>query len=91
MNSDGRAVTFLFGELDTLCSSLCRHDPQESGVGIPRRRDPRDDPALRDAAAQLDLHRRYPGQEARRAGWSEEGRGNRGKECLRPSALVEAG
>jgi hypothetical protein len=57
---DGRAVTYGFGELDTLVPGLCRDDPQEPGLRIPRRRDSRVDPTLHDAAAQPALHRRHP-------------------------------
>jgi acyl carrier protein len=69
---------------------LCGHDPQEPGVGIPRGGDPGDDPALRDAAAEPDLHGRDPRQEARGPRRPEEGGGDRGEERLRAAQMVEA-
>ena len=58
-------------------AGLCRDDPQEPGIGIPGRRDPGSDPALRHAAAEPALHRRDPRQAAGRAGRPEEG----GRHC----------
>jgi hypothetical protein len=91
MNFDGRTVTFVFGELDTLCPSLCRHDPQEPGVRIPCRGHSHDDPALRDTPAEPDLHQGDPWEEVGGSGWPDAGRSDRGQECFRAQALVEAG
>ena len=55
----------------------------------PRRCDPGDDAALHNAAAKPALYRRHPGQEAGRAGRSEEGRRHRGSERFGAKAVVE--
>ena len=67
-------------EFDTLCADMSiehRLTPPKSP------QTPRHDPALRHAAAQSDLYRRHPRQEARRAGRPEKGRRDRCEECLR--------
>jgi len=91
VNFDGRTLSFVFGELDTLVARLCGHDPQEPGLGIPRRGHSGDDPALRNAAAEPHLHRRYPRQETRGAGWPEENSGDCREKHLRAKTIVEAG
>jgi class 3 adenylate cyclase len=70
-------------------AGLCRDDPQEPGLRIPRRRDSRVDPALRDAAAQPALYRRHPREAPRRPGRPEEGRRHCRAQRLRPTAVVE--
>ena len=86
---DGRAVTYGFGELDTLGAGLCGHDLQEPGLGIPCGGHPCPHPALRYAAAEPALYRRDPRQAAGRSRGTEEGRRHRGKERFRAPALVE--
>jgi len=49
-------------------SGLCGYHSQEPGIGIPRRGHSRDDPALRNAAAEPALHRRDPREAVGRAG-----------------------
>ena len=83
---DGRTVTFVFGELDTLVPAYAATIHKSQGSEYPVRRDPRDDPALRHATAQPDLHWRHPGQEA---GRTEEGHGHRCEERLWKAALVK--
>jgi hypothetical protein len=70
--------------------TLCRYDPQKSGVRIPGCRYSGHDPALQYASAQSALYRRHPGQAARDPGWPTESRGNRGQERIGAPALVEA-
>ena len=71
-------------------AGLCRDDPQEPGLRIPRRRDPGPDPALRHAAAEPALHRRDPRQAAGRAGRPEEGRRHCRAQRVGTAAVVEA-
>ncbi len=87
---DGRAVDLRLRRTRHAGAGLCRDDPQEPGLGVPGRRHPGHDPALRHAAAEPALHRRHPRQAAGRAGRPEEGRRHRGQERLGPAALVEA-
>ena len=68
-------------------AGLRRDDPQEPGLRISCRRDPRVDAALRDAAAQPALHRRHPGQAAGRAGRPEEGGRHRRSQRLRSAQV----
>ncbi len=64
-------------------------DPQEPGLGIPGRRDPRADPALRHAAAELALYRSDPRETLGRAGRPEEGRRHRRAQRVRATTVVE--
>src|SRR5260370_26613336 len=70
-------------------AGLCRDDPQEPGLRIPRRRDSRVDPALRDATAQPALYRCHPTEAPRPPGWPEEGRRHCRAPRLPPAAVVE--
>ena len=88
VNFDGRTVTFLFGELDTVVPAYAAMIHKKSGVRIPRRSDPHHDPALRDVTGQLDLHRRHPRQEAGRSRWPKEGSGDRGEEYFWAAARL---
>jgi hypothetical protein len=74
---DGRAVAYGFGELDTLVPAYAATTHKSQG-SVPRRRNPRVDPALRHAAAQPALYRRHAREAPRRAGRPEEGR----RHCL---------
>ena len=87
---DGRAVTYGFGELDTLVPAYAATIHKSPGFRVSRRRHSRHDPALCDAAAEPNLYRHHPRQEAggdRRAG---QGPGHCGEERLWPQALDEA-
>jgi hypothetical protein len=68
---------------------LCRDHPQEPGLGIPGGGHSSDDAALRHAAAQSALYRRYPGQEVGRDGWAEEGHRHRRPKRLGSPSVVE--
>jgi hypothetical protein len=76
---DGRAITYGFGELDTLVPAYAR-----------ARNHPGHDAALCHAAAKSALYRRHSGQETGRAGRSKEGCRHRGSQRVGASALVEA-
>jgi hypothetical protein len=87
---DGRAVTYGFGELDTLVPAYAVTIHKSQGSEYPRRRHPGDDPALHHAAAEPPLHRRHARQEAGRAGRPEESRRDRRAQRLGTAAVVEA-
>jgi hypothetical protein len=64
---DGRNVNYGFGELDELVLAYATTIHKEPGVRIPRRRDPADDAALPDAAAEPGLYWGDARQAPRRA------------------------
>ena len=86
---DGRAVTYSFGELDTLVPAYAATIHKSSRLRISRRCDSGHDPALRHVAAKSALYRGHPRQEAGRACRSEEGCRYRCAECLGTQAMVE--
>ena len=86
---DGRARHLRLWRTRHAGAGLCRHDPQEPGLGIPSGRHPGHDPALHHAAAESALHRRDPWQATGRPGRAEEGCRHCGEERLRTAALVE--
>ena len=86
---DGRAVTYGFGELDTLVPAYAATIHKSQGSEYPAVVIPRHDPALHHAAAESALYRRHPRQATGRPGRAEESCRHRGKERLRTAALVE--
>ena len=87
---DGRAVTYGFGELDTLVPAYAATIHKSQGSEYPAVVIPGHDAALRHAAAEPALHRRHPRQAAGRAGRPAKGRGDRREECFGPTALDQA-
>ena len=88
---DGRAVTYGYGELDTLVPAYAVTVHKSQGLGISRHRHPRPDATLRHASAEPALHRRDTRQTAGGAGRPEEGGGHRRAQRLGAAALVEVG
>ena len=87
---DGRAVTYGFGELDTLVPAYAATIHKSQGSEYPAVVIPVMTQHYTDAAAEPALHRRHPRQAAGRAGRPEEGRRHRRAQRLGPAALVEA-
>jgi exodeoxyribonuclease V alpha subunit len=85
---DGRAVTFGFGELDTLVPAYAATIHKSQGSEYPAGH-PGHDPALHHAAAESALYRRDPWQAIGHPGWAEESCRHCGQERLRTAALVE--
>lgn len=86
---DGRAVTYGFGELDTLVPAYAATS-QKPRLGISRSRHPGLDPALRHAPAEPALHRCHARQEAGRAGGPEEGCRHRRAQRVWAAPMVKA-
>ena len=87
---DGRSVTYVFGELDTLVPAYAATIHKSQGSEYPAVVDPGPDPALRDAAAEPALHRRHSRQAAGGSRRPEEGHRDRGSQRFGPATLVEA-
>ena len=86
---DGRAVTYGFGELDTLVPAYAATIHKSQGFRISCGRYPGLDPALHDAATQPALHRSDPWEAPRCVGWTEEGDRHCCAQRVRAAALVE--
>ena len=86
---DGRTVSYGFGELDVLTPAYAA-TIHKSQVGISRRSDPGNDPALPDAATKSALHWRNARQETGRDRRAEESRRHRYPKRVRSAAMVEA-
>jgi exodeoxyribonuclease V alpha subunit len=86
-NFDGRAVTYGFGELDTLVPAYAATIHKSQGSEYPAVVVP--DAALSHAAAKSSLHRHHPRQAPRGSGRPEEGDCDRRAKCLGTTSLVE--
>jgi len=87
---DGRAVTYGFGELDTLVPAYAATIHKSQGSEYPGSRHPGLDPALRHASAKSALHGCHARQEAGRAGGPEEGRRHRRAQRVWAAPMVKA-
>jgi hypothetical protein len=86
---DGRAVSYAFGELDTLVPAYAATIHKSQGSEYPCRCDSGHDAALRHAATKSTLYWCHPRQEVGCACRSEEGCRHRCSECLWAQAVVK--
>ena len=88
---DGRAVTYGFGELDTLVPAYAATIHKSQGSNTLRRSHPRYDAALHHAAAEPSLHRRHTWKAAGCTGRPKKGHCHRGAQHLWSASVVETG